>query len=75
VFVMSATVWAMLEAERFAAHANKLALATARRVGRANINYEAEVRREFLWLKRKLAEMEPLFAEDGARAAWHEAHP
>ena len=43
--------------ERFAEHATKLALVTSKRSGAPNVNYDLEIRRELLWLRRKLNEL------------------
>lgn len=62
-----------IDTERYAEHANKLALAVAKRFS-PNVNYDAEIRREFLWLKRKLVALESLMYPDGRDLFAEDSH-
>jgi hypothetical protein len=57
-------------AERIANHAMKLAIAANRAWVQKNVNWDAEVRREFLWFRRNLREFERLHfpAKNSARS-------
>lgn len=64
---MNADIVEIIDGERLVEHAHRLATRAAMLVASENVNYEAHLRREILWLRRKLAEIE---ARQWVRAPW-----